>query len=72
MKDLEILYNEDEDEDIDDLLDKLSVPLGGSPLVIGLTIANSAMPMSQSPYPESESTDNNISRTWTGILSFYG
>jgi hypothetical protein len=80
MKSTEISYSEDEDFEendsydmtLDELLEHLSIPLGGSPLVIGPTIANSAMPMSQNQFPETESADNNISRTWTGILSFYG
>jgi len=67
----------DEDDSIDDIEDdnleeSINMPLGGSPVYPRIFIGDSSKPL-QNQFNESEYVDDNISRTWTGLLtSFYG
>jgi hypothetical protein len=68
-----IAYQEDEEE-IDEPIDEESsnIPVSGSPLYPRWTVGDSAKPLS-GQFNESGYIDDNISRTWTGLLtSFYG
>lgn len=50
----------------------VNIPLSGSPLYPRIYVGDSAKPL-QGQFHESEYVDDNISRTWTGMLtSFYG
>lgn len=49
-----------------------NLPLDGSPLYPKVYIGESAKPL-QGQFNQSEYIDDNITRTWTGLLnSFYG
>lgn len=72
-----ISYSEDPELNEDELTEsekskKLQMPISGSPLVVGPTLANSPKPLAQGQYPNTQTTDDNISRSWSGIFSFYG
>jgi hypothetical protein len=71
----DILYGDDDKETVSEYNecdDDLEMPLAGSPLIIGPTLANSPVPMSQGQYPSSESTGNDVmSATWLGIHGIY-
>ena len=70
----EIFFEEEveEEEDIESEEDSVNIPLSGSPLYPRIFVGDSAKPL-QGQFPESEYIDDNISRTWTGLLtSFYG
>lgn len=66
--------NEDDEEIIEEENNESSVniPLSGSPLYPRIYVGDSSKPL-QSQFDESEYVDDNITRTWTGLLtSFYG
>jgi len=61
-----------EEYEIDDEESSVNIPLSGSPLYPRVYVGDSAKPL-QGQFNESEYVDDNISRTWTGLLtSFYG
>jgi hypothetical protein len=69
-----IYYEEDEDSEEEELeeLEQYELPLNGSPAYPRIYIGDSAKPL-QGQFNTSEYVDDNISRTWTGILnSFFG
>lgn len=69
-----IAYEEDEDEEFDPEDDESSVniPLSGSPLYPRIYVGDSATPL-RGQFNQSEYMDDNLTRTWTGLLtSFYG
>ena len=69
-----IAYTEGEDDEVVEEEDDSSVniPINGSPLYPRVFVGESAKPL-QGQFHESEYVDDNISRTWTGLLtSFYG
>lgn len=72
-----ILYSEPGVDDLEENLandgtDTIEMPISGSPLVIGPTLANSAKPLAQGQYPNSETTDDNTSTAYKGLLSAFG
>lgn len=68
-----IAYEEDEDEeDVENNESSVNIPLSGSPLYPRIYVGDSAKPL-MGQFNESEYIDDNITRTWTGLLtSFYG
>ncbi len=61
-----------EEEEVEDQESSVNIPLSGSPLYPRIYVGDSAKPL-QGQFHESEYVDDNISRTWTGLLtSFYG
>lgn len=70
-----IYYEEPESEEEIELskdLPATNIPLSGSPLYPRIFIGESAKPLQSQPN-ESEYVDDNISRTWLGLLtSFHG
>lgn len=83
LKDEVFFFQEEEDEESveDDQDDEdyeleeessVNIPLSGSPLYPRIYVGDSAKPL-QGQFNESEYVDDNISRTWTGLLtSYYG
>ena len=65
LEELEELEDQEDDES------SVNIPISGSPLYPRIFTGDSALPL-QGQFPESEYVDDNISRTWTGLLSFYG
>lgn len=62
----------DENNDNSEEESTFNIPLNGSPLYPRIYIGDSAKPLS-GQFSESEYIDDNVSRTWTGLLtSFYG
>ncbi len=52
--------------------DSLNMPINSSPLYPRIYIGESAKPL-QGQFNQSEYVDDNISRTWTGLMtSYYG
>jgi hypothetical protein len=72
-----IAYKEEEEDTLEEEGDaeeesSVNIPLSGSPLYPRIYVGDSAKPL-QGQFHESEYVDDNISRTWTGLLtSFYG
>jgi len=74
----EVFYSEEEgeeEEEEEELIEEVSsvnIPLNGSPLYPRIYVGDSAKPLG-GQFHESEYVDDNISRTWTGLLtSYYG
>jgi hypothetical protein len=68
-----IAYEEeaDETEDQEDSESSVNIPLSGSPLYPRIYLGDSSEGPGQ--FPESEYVDDNISRTYMGLLTgFYG
>ena len=69
----EEITEEDLQELIDEETDSVNIPLRGSPLYPRFFIGESAKPMQGNQFPETEYVDDNINRTWVGLLtSFQG
>lgn len=67
-----VLQEKEEPEEGDSHESSVNIPLSGSPLYPRIFVGDSAKPL-QGQFPESEYVDDNISRTWTGLLtSFFG
>lgn len=74
LEDEVIAYEEEpEEEEIDiDEESSVNIPIDGSPLYPRIYVGDSALPL-QGQFNQSEYVDDNITRTWTGILtSYYG
>lgn len=66
------LLDIEEDEEDVEVSSSFNAPLSGSPIYPRIFVGDSAKPL-QGQFHESEYVDDNISRTWTGLLtSFYG
>lgn len=61
-----ISFEENEEELLQE--DSENIPLDGSPLYPRIYIGDSAQPL-MGQFPESEYVDDNISRTYMGLLS---
>jgi hypothetical protein len=70
-----ISYREEDENNEVELLeegDSTNIPLEGSALYPRIYVGDSATPLS-GQFNQSEYVDDNITRTWTGILtSYYG
>lgn len=61
--------------DLDEALEfdtESDVPISGSPLYPRIYTGDSAKPLMNGMFPESEYVDDNIHGTWQGIMSYYG
>lgn len=73
----EIIFYEEEPEDIEDIINdefdesSVNIAFSGSPLKPHIFTGDSAKPL-QGQFHESEYKDDNIHDTWLGIMSFYG
>jgi hypothetical protein len=61
----------DDEEEEKDPLSSVNTPITSSPLYPRFFVGHSGLPI-QNLYPNSEYVDDNISRTWQGLMSFYG
>jgi hypothetical protein len=73
LLDDEVIAYEEEDEEEDEMEGQessVNIPLSGSPLYPRIYLGDAGEGPGQ--FPESEYVDDNISRTYMGLLSFYG
>jgi len=68
-EDIVFLEEDSENDDESEISD--NIPLNGSPLYPRIFIGESAKPL-MNTFHDSEYVDDNISRTYLGLLSFYG
>lgn len=61
-----------EDEEESSLEYATNISLDGSPLYPRIFVGESAKPLMNGPFPETQIVDDNITNTWRGLLSFYG
>lgn len=68
-----ITYEEDDEEDVvENDESSVNIPLSGSPLYPRIYVGDSSKPL-RGQFNQSEYMDDNMTRTWTGLLtSFYG
>lgn len=71
-----IAYEEEEEVELWELEDEgvessVNIPINGSPLYPRIYVGDSARQL-QGEFSESGYIDDNINRTWVGMLSFYG
>lgn len=74
LLDDEIIAYEEELDDLEEPSEEsnANIPLDGSPLYPRIYVGDSAKPL-QGQFNQSEYVDDNITRTWTGLLtSYYG
>ena len=77
----EVYISEEEDEESSDEeivylengeKSSVNIPINGSPIYPKIYVGESARPLEEQYY-ETESIDENINRTWVGLLtSYYG
>lgn len=65
------LDEEEYEEGEEDEEASVNIPLNGSPLYPRIFTGDSAKPL-MGQFHESEWVDDNISRTWLGLMSYYG
>lgn len=68
IEDDEIEKSESEEPELDE---SANIPLNGSPFYPRIYLGDSAKPL-MGMFPNSEYVDDNIHRTYQGLLSFFG
>ena len=69
LKDLDVVEFSEEDEEEENPIDDFG--FSGSPVYPHIYVGEMPKPL-YSNYPESEYQDDNIHRTYLGLMSFYG